>query len=367
MADVYRIDSHKLGFHPRRVADYLDAGDDWRKASKIYPIYVEISPFGACNHRCTFCAVDYIGYQQRSLDPEMLAVRLPEMARLGVKSVMYSGEGEPLLHKGINAIVAATKEAGIDVAFTTNGVPITERFVERSLPLISWIKVSFNAGTPATYARVHRTRERDFHRVLRNLRRMVESRRARGLDCTIGAQSLLVPENATEMVTLARVCRDQIGLDYLVVKPYSQHCFSETHVYREIDYAPYLSLEASLADECRDDFKVVFRGHTMRKHVEGNNGRYPRCQATPFFWAYVMASGEVYSCSAYLSDERFALGNLNEQSFQSIWEGERRRRNLQLVRQGLDIHHCRLNCRMDEVNRYLHQVKSEAVPHMNFI
>ena len=48
----YRIDSHKLIYHPERVAD-------WMAGNNIYPICMEISPSSSCNHRCQICAFDY--------------------------------------------------------------------------------------------------------------------------------------------------------------------------------------------------------------------------------------------------------------------------------------------------------------------
>ena len=364
MTDKYGIDSHKLVFHPRRVTQLLDVKGDWERGRSVYPIYIEIAPVGACNHRCTFCAVDYIGYKTNMLDVELLSERLLEMGRLGVKSVMYAGEGEPLLHKRIHDIAKATKAAGIDVSFTTNATVMTDAFIDEALPVTSWIKVSINAGTSDTYSKVHRTKEKDFDKVLANLARAADAKRRHGLECVIGAQTLLLPENADEMVTLGELCRE-IGLDYLVVKPYSQHLFSETHLYESIDYKPYLDMERNLAALNTSSFNVVFRAHTMKKYVEEE--RYQKCYATPFLWAYIMADGAVYGCSAYLLDKRFEYGNINQASFKEIWEGGQRKVNFEFIRDQLDIKECRKNCRMDEVNWYLHKLLEGTVPHVNFI
>lgn len=247
MLDKYSIDSHKLAYHPKRVAKLIDAGDDWEKAKSVYPIYIEVSPVGACNHRCTFCGVDYIGYKSISLDYENLRRRLNEIGSLGVKSIMYAGEGEPLLHKKINDIVRSTYEAGIDVSFTTNGTHMDEAFIESSLPITQWIKLSINAGTPETYAKIHQTKERDFNKAIGNISKATKYKKEKGLNCTIGVQTLLLPENADEIEELIRLCRDELAVDYLVVKPYSHVAMSKNTKYKSIDYSPYENMGARLA------------------------------------------------------------------------------------------------------------------------
>ncbi len=365
MSDNYRIDSHKLHYHPARVAALMEARGNWAAAKAIYPIYIEISPIGACNHRCTFCAVDYIGYQTVSLDADMLAQRLAEMGRLGVKSVMFAGEGEPLLHKRINDIVVAAADAGIDVSFTSNASLLPKGFIERALPHVSWLKASINAGTRETYAKIHRAPAQHFDNAIANLTAMARTRDDQKLATTLGAQILLLPENVDEIETLAKRCRDEVGLDYLVVKPYSQHKHSLTHDYEGLDYRPFLALEEKLAALRSAKFNVVFRANTMRKL--GGGHRYHHCYSVPFLWGYIMASGVVSGCSAYLLDPRFEFGNINDAGFQEIWEGERRRQNFEQVMADLNIDECRQNCRMDEANHYLSQLIDTPPPHVNFI
>lgn len=354
--DNFRIDSHKLLFHPHEVSQ-------WLKGETVYPIYMEISPSGACNHRCTFCALDYMSYRPRFLDTGILKERLTELGRLGLKSVMYGGEGEPLLHKDIVSLVDHTKASGIDVAFTTNGVLLRKELFQRIAPSVSWIKVSLNAGSPETYAKIHRTKPTDFESVIGNLSDACSYLKSKGGSCTIGAQMILLPENAHEVEKLANTCRS-IGLKYLVIKPYSQHLKSITHAYESFDYAPYLKMMETLAGFNDENFSVIFRANTMKKMHRSERG-YKRCQALPF-WSYIDSDGNVWGCSTYLGDEHFNYGNINLSTFEAIWKGEKRRESMKRVANELDTECCRMNCRMDEVNLYLWELTHPS-PHVNFI
>jgi radical SAM protein with 4Fe4S-binding SPASM domain len=364
MSDKYAIDSHKMGLHPLRVAKWLEAGDDWLKLKKTYPVYVEVSPYGGCNHRCTFCALDYMGYENIGLDFNVLKDALSDMAKNGVKSVMFAGEGEPLLFKDLDLIVQHCSEVGIDSAITTNFVPLNKKNIERCIENCSWIKVSLNAGTASSYAQIHQTKELDFERVMNNLEYALEYRKIHNLKCTLGVQMLLLAENRDEAVVLAKKVKE-LGADYLVIKPYSQHNFSETDIYKDIDYSKMLDVEEDLKEFNDDKFSVVFRANTMKKYVEKKQP-YKTCHSTPFFWGYIAADGKVFGCSAYLGDERFCYGNIYDESFSFIWEGDKRKKSYLFIQNELDIKDCRVNCRMDEVNRYLWRLKNPQ-EHDNFI
>jgi len=354
--DKYRIDSHKLIYHVERVSA-------WLKGDATYPVYAEMAPAGSCNHRCTYCALDFMEYQPRFLETGILMDRISEMAALGFKSIMYAGEGEPLLHKDINKIVNHTKKSGIDVALTTNGALLNQEIADSILSSVSWIKVSINGANKDTYAKIHRCQPEDFKKVIKNLSYAARLRKAKGYKCALGMQILLLPENSRDLLPLAKIARG-IGMDYLVVKPYSHHPLSRTQKYKNIRYDKYLSMAQKLEKLNSADFSVIFRLNTMKKWDRGVHS-YRHCYALGF-WSYIDAGGDVWGCSAYLGDKRFLYGNIYKNSFKQIWNGDRKRKAIRMATESLDTDKCRVNCRMDEINKYLWELKNPP-EHVNFI
>lgn len=356
MTDNLKIDSHKLIYHVSRVNQWLNGED-------IYPIYIEIGPSGGCNHRCSFCALDYLEYKPNFIDKDRLMQTLAETARYGVKSVMFAGEGEPLLHKDISELVLHTKKNNIDVAITTNGVFFDVALAKEILGALTWIRISLNAGTSATYSKIHRCNIKDFDTVLNNLANAVRIKRQNNYLTTIGVQLLLLPENYNEATTLAKRLKE-IGVDYLTIKPYSQHPMSANRLKEDIDYSNFQHLEDELDKFADNSFKILFRTNTIKKLREPKP--YQRCLGLSF-WAYIDSGGNMYACSAFLGDKDFCYGNIYNQSFKEIWESEKRKKILKRFQTELDANlYCREVCRLDEINRYLWALKHPQ-PHVNFI
>lgn len=352
----YRIDGEKVSLHPGRVAALL-AGET------VFPLYVEISPSGGCDSRCTFCATAFIsGYQTRFLDADLLKTRLTEMGQLGVRSVMHGGSGEPLLHRRLGEVIAHGKAAGVDQAVTTNAVALTERFCQEALTSLTWVKCSVNGGTRASWAAVHRTAPSKWDRIWENLDRAVKLRAELGASVTLGVQCVVIPDNAETVLELIARARDT-GLAYCVLKPYSDQPKTPTP-YRGLAYDQYADLFQRAEAESTEDFAVIVR-HQAAKHVVAADREYDRCLSTGNLWAYLETDWNLYSCSAYVGDERFRLGNLQDQTFDEIWMSDKARSHARWVNEEMDCSVCRKGCRQDPGNRFLWRLKHPEA-HDNF-
>lgn len=353
MAENIRMDSHKLIYHPDVVAR-------WLGGENIYPIEIEISPSGTCNHRCIFCAVDYIGYKPVFLKKEIILRDISKMSKKGLKSVVCSGEGEPLLNKDMPDIANGIKTCGVDVAMSTNGALFTREVAEECLKAFTWIRFSVASMEEESYNKIQRGKAGDLDRVKINLAEAVRVKKDKNLKTTLGVQCLLLPDNRYQLPHMAKqLC--EIGVDYLTIKPYSQHLHSENTL--EIHYEEMLELEQELKQYAAEDFAIYFRANAMKKvHHEKC---YSKCFGLPFM-THIDARGNVWPCVAHIGTEEFCYGNIYEQTFEELWEGTKKQEVTEKLN-SLDINKvCREACRLDEINKYLNELKYPG-GHVNFI
>jgi MoaA/NifB/PqqE/SkfB family radical SAM enzyme len=346
------IDNHKLMYHPERVAKWMEKGD-------CPPIYVEIGPTNRCNHRCMFCALDWLEHGGRDIKSEVLLENLEDMAKFGVKSIMFAGEGEPFLHKDLSLFVKTAKKNKMDVSITSNGAVFNKEKAEKTIPYLSWIRFSIDAGTPETYAQIHGTRKEDFNRVLENIKYATELKRKNDYEVTIGVQALLTNKSISELICLAKIAKN-LGVDNLQIKPYSHHPASKNDL--SFNYEESEKIRPELEKLSDQKFQIIYRTNTINRLCEERG--YRECHGLPFF-SLIDSLGNVIPCNLFYNNPEFIYGNINQKLFSEIWKSERRQDILKKVK-GEGIEECRKGCRLDVINRYLERVINPN-PHDNFI
>lgn len=353
MAENIRMDSHKLIYHPEAVAD-------WLKGRNIYPIEIEISPSGACNHRCIFCALDYMGYEPNFLKKDAILSTVKEMHGKGLKSVICAGEGEPLLNGDFPEIANEMKGYGLDVAMSTNGVLLTKEVSKECLKAFTWIRFSVASMQESSYRAIQQGADGDLDKVCRNIQEAVKVKEDNGLLTTLGVQCLLIPQNIGQISEMAKRLRE-LGVDYFTVKPYMSHALTQNSL--NVDYSEMGELEKELKQYETEKYKIYFRIHAMEKMKKCKT--YSKCYALPFM-AHIDAKGNVWPCVELINKEGFSYGNIYRSTFDEIWNGSQRRAVVDKINQ-MDLNvQCGESCRLDEMNRYLHELKHPG-GHVNFI
>ena len=328
--DSFGLDTHKLMYHPDRVSK-------WLNGEEAAPIIVEICPIGRCNHRCVFCAYNYTDYKGPMLDYSMTIKTLTEMGKMGVKSIDWDTEGEPLLHPHLPKFINHAKLCGIDSAVETNGVFLTKEFMKECGHNITYIKVSVDAATNETHYNLHRGGKRDWDKVIANIEQAV----ALKTGCTIGIQMVLLKENEDEVKDLAAIAR-HLGVNWFVVKPFSVHPFQDDSLVHQGDVSKILEIEG-------------VRGETFRRLFKERD--YSVCYGVNFI-SNIDCYGNVTVCNTLTRKEEYNLGNIYQESFEEIWKRRPGEFNIEECKREV--------CRMDKQNLYLWQLKNPS-PHKNFI
>lgn len=122
---------------------------------KGMPISCWVAPTDVCNARCSFCSVgervgDVLRFSQ-------IKEFFEQLVPLGLKSVTFSGGGNPLIYKcketgyGINELIElAHDHFGLEVAMITNGMPLADYPSVENIGLgeEEWIRCSWKNLKP---------------------------------------------------------------------------------------------------------------------------------------------------------------------------------------------------------------------------
>ena len=308
-----------------------------------YPISVELTLTNRCNLRCVYCSDMDLRQRQgmeQTLSCEVLGALFDDLARGGTRGIVLEGGGEPTLYKNFSAIVRYARKVGLAVGLITNG---TQELEATLLKEFEWIRVSLDASTAKEYSELKGVD--CFERVIGNIARYAQF-------CpSVGVGYVVTNKNISQIESLVLRLRE-LNVSYVQCRPVVD---SKELYPADIDLS-YLTVYQT------GKFGVVVEG--MVENAESGNHGLP-CRAHSIT-SIISGDGSVYICGRLnIYDWLKPIGNITQQSFHSIWNGDERRRQAQMI-QKADF--CEQNCpqcRISKFNALLH--KLSLVKSANFI
>lgn len=107
------------------------------------PISLQLAPTSMCNLKCSFCS-NAKRSTHEDLNYQDVMEILSELKNLGLKTVEWTGGGDPTMYKDINYVMESAHELGLQQGFITNGILLKDKITEQNLNRLSWLRISMN-------------------------------------------------------------------------------------------------------------------------------------------------------------------------------------------------------------------------------
>lgn len=362
ITDKFKMDSNKMLWHLENIVK-------WQKGENIAPIHIDMSLSKGCNQRCIFCYGMFQGNQFKKgyetlFSGEPLFNFLKDAAMLGVKSIAFIGEGEPLLNPDVYEAAKIGKESGLDLALGTNGELLKKTLTLDLLKNLTYIRFNVSAGTKEGYKKIHKTEDGVFEKVIENIRYCTELKKNNNLSVTIGLQMVLMPDTIAECLPLAKLGKE-LGVDYLVIK----HCSDTPDKKLKIDNAKYLDFADIFqkAEDLSDNTYSVFI--KWSKLTNEGKKKYDFCLGVPYFMMRVSGDGKLFPCAQFFNHRKdeFMIADLVKERFKDVMFGEKYRKAAARIK-SLDVHReCMTNCKENSINEFLWELANNKPEHINFV
>jgi len=220
-------------FYPEDPLDFIDSLKTYMRTGDIAPIRADIDISNWCNNDCIMCFDCAFRKSNSTIIPrEKVISTFENLVKLGVKSVRFTGGGEPLTHPHFIEFVKKLHDLGFLITLETNGDGLTDEIIEVLCKYAHHVRVSVDSASQATRLRVHRPEspEFTFQRLVQNMRKLVEKRKEFGRedDLLLGTTFLIMRQNYNEVKDFALLMKD-IGIDWVAIRKTFDISFYSRH------------------------------------------------------------------------------------------------------------------------------------------
>lgn len=310
----------KIFYHVDRIADLRTTGNT------VAPVNVEIDLSNRCSHGCAWCHFAYThtrgplaGRHRKPTDAEaggdLMDLDLAKeiiihLSASGVKSITWTGGGEPTLHPNFDEIVRFAATWGLDQGLYTHGGHIGKERAALLKEYMTFVYVSLDECDEVKFKKSKGVDR--YWSVLQGIDNLVAASGA----ATIGIGFLLHRGNSgdiDEMVSLGRIK----GVDYVQFRPIIAYDQSSPSQLAE-DTLWVNTVTDGLRKYSGDSF-VQADLWRFEMYRDWNGHGYKTCNWSAF-QTVITPNGKVWRCLNKREHPDALLGDLTTTNFADIWD-----------------------------------------------
>ncbi len=342
-ADRYyeRLIWHEENFKKTLEGDFLG----------IKPVTVDFILNNECNYSCSGCTFNFVRKKQKhikgkSMKKENIPTLINKLSDAGVKSLIFSGGGEPTLHPHLLYAMGHAKSKGLDIALYTNGSYQKKDLSKEIIALEpTYVRVSLNAGREM-HAEFHGTKKSYYDIVIQNIHDLSMHNESGGHKTVLGTSFLINSLNSKDMDQIYSSLEDIFttgkNLDYIAIKPEINYRDPQNQLNSDIINVMTAYVREN-EDRIKEDFQtnLFYNSFFTEKIYESSDLNSP-CNSHGWV-ANVDWQGNLSFCVEFAMDDNYILGNLVNKDFDAIWQSERRKELHTFINE--NIHLCPQVCR----------------------
>ena len=315
------------------------------------PKVIEIEPFESCNLRCRMC---HVSYAPPGPKPQINFEALKKLESISGKYVVFGSNFEPTAHPRFADMISLFVDYGFNMDLVTNGTLLTDKIIETMANgTFNKITFSFDGMRKKTYEEIRRNA--NFEKTLEIIKKTRQAFLDKGKDTSFSINYVLMRSNLEELIEAIDFWGenqfDMLGFIFMVMRDENEYLKSQNlhpildYVNQKLDEAAeylingykkiYISSPRYSNTPLRKKYPRGFpsagglvrsRSRVKRNMPKLNKngfqlGEFPgmpfkACQSA-FTFARILPDGNVRLC------DQFVAGNINEESFQDIWFGEK--------------------------------------------
>jgi radical SAM protein with 4Fe4S-binding SPASM domain len=285
-----------------------------------------------CNYRCIFCEwfsplVKKVRKEVLNsdcyMDMDVYRGLVRELSALGTRIILIGNIEEPFTDPQLIEKIKYAKQHNLGCFLITNGSLINEENAEKIVDLkLDYLNVSINAGTPATYPRIHATEtEETFERIISMVALIEKLKEKKQTSFPRTRLSMVVcNRNYHDIVKFVELCQE-IGVKNALIKRFIT---SSKEIAKELELTPrqeqetrrYLVEALKFAKKYDINVGMEWAEWTGSQKTQVNKN-------IPCYYGWLFsvidADGDVYPCCFQNRTASSAIGNIRKDDFSTLW------------------------------------------------